>query len=104
MSYYDENVYYSPEKHGLTLVTELELEEPDWSFYTLAVWAGEEGLYMGTDSGCSCPAPFENYNGIEDLTGPLPAEQVIEEADQLRDDRYTAKSFDEFKRVIETYK
>lgn len=68
-----DNVYYSPEKYGLTVIATVELDEPNYSFYQLAVWKGPEGYYIATDQGCSCPSPFEDYNGVDDLTGPLTA-------------------------------
>jgi hypothetical protein len=77
------NVMYNPQDFGLEYVCEVYLEEPNWDFYILRVLKNEQGYWMGTDSGCSCPSPFENYNGMEDLTGPLTAEQVREEAKSL---------------------
>lgn len=78
-----ENVMYTPEAYGLEYVCEVALSEPDYSFDVLRVLKGEKGYYIGTDSGCSCPSPFENYAGMDDLTGPLTAEQVHEEAKAL---------------------
>lgn len=43
----------------------------------------EGDYYLGTDSGCSCPTPFENYSGLEDMTGPLTLEQAVEELTSL---------------------
>lgn len=84
-----ENVYYTPEKYGLELVVEVELAEPCYSFDTLAVWKNKDGqFYLGTDSGCSCPSPFESYNGIEDLTGPLTVAEAREEAKSLWEGSY----------------
>jgi hypothetical protein len=80
---WDNNIYYNPEKYGLELTAVIELSEPDYSFDMLAIWKGESGYYLGTDSGCSCPSPFEDFNGVEDLTGPLSVKQVIEEATSL---------------------
>lgn len=85
---YDNNPYYHPEKLGLTLVGSTELSEPSWSFDTLAVWKDDAGFYLGTDSGCYCPSPFESYNGRDDLTGPLTLEQAIEEAESIRANSY----------------
>lgn len=53
------NPYYDPEKCGLTL---LSFDEPDMSYEynTLCFWATPEGyVYTASDSGCSCPTPFE---------------------------------------------
>lgn len=78
-----QNVYENPKAYGLEVITVIELTEPDYSFDLLAVWKGENGYYLGTDSGCSCPIPFENFDGVEDLTGPLTAEGAREEATSL---------------------
>ncbi len=84
-----------PRNYNLALLTEVELAEADYSFDILAVWKGELGFYLATDSGCSCPSPFEDYNGVDDLTGPLTAEQTIEEATSLWKDAgsYDPESF-----------
>lgn len=98
---YRDNVYYSPEAHKLTIVGEVELAEPDYSFYTLCIWKDKKGkkskYYLATDSGCSCPAPFESYYDVKDLTGPLTAAQVKEEATSLWEEsgRYMPDDFDE---------
>jgi hypothetical protein len=81
---YETNPYYYPEKHGLRKIAEADLSEPDYSFDILAVWADANGFYLGTDSGCSCPSPFEDYAGRDDMTGPLTLEQALEEATNLR--------------------
>lgn len=62
------NVYYSPEKFGLTLVDEIELSSGDYEFDIVAVWKDSSGkLYTARSSGCSCPTPFEEFDSIEDL-------------------------------------
>lgn len=83
---WDTNILNHPEKHNLAVVAEADISEPDYSFDMIAVWADSEGFYLATDSGCSCPSPFENYEGKADLTGPLTAEQAIEEAESLRNE------------------
>lgn len=103
MSYYT-NILNYPEKHGLTLVAEVELSEPCWSFDTLAVWKDDEGFYLGTDSGCSCPMPFESHTR-DALTGPLTKEQAVEEANNLKsvgyEPEYDKDGFTTFLRAIE---
>lgn len=76
--------YYDPQAFGLVKVAEHNLAEEDYSFDILAVWRGPKGLYLATDSGCSCPSPFENFASIDDLTGPLTTEQALEEASSLK--------------------
>lgn len=63
------DVYYNSSDFGLDLVGEVEWSEEDYSFDLTAVWKDSTGqLYFGSDSGCSCPSPFEEFTKIEDLT------------------------------------
>jgi hypothetical protein len=62
------NPYYDPAVHGLTSVGSIEWDYYDWEFHITAVWKGpNRRLYWATDSGCSCPTPFENIRGLSDL-------------------------------------
>lgn len=83
-----ENVYYSPEKFGLTLIAEHDLAEAFYSYDMLAVWQDVNGYYLATDSGCSCPTPFEDYKSVAMLTGPLTKLQAIEESQNLKATNY----------------
>jgi len=57
---YNHNIYYNPEKHGLTVVAEIEYSSGEYEFDTRVVWRDASGkLYTARDSGCSCPTPFE---------------------------------------------
>ena len=70
------NVYYDPEKFGLKVIGELE-KGASYEFDTFVVWQKENGdLVYGTDSGCSCPTPFEDQ-GLNDLK-PY-SEQALDE-------------------------
>lgn len=61
------DVYYSPEKFGLTTVGEVELSNGSYEFDLFVVWQDSAGTYLwGRDAGCSCPSPFE-YQGIDGL-------------------------------------
>jgi len=66
---WDNNIYDNPEKHGLKVVAELEYSDGNYRFDTRVVWRHEETgiLYTARDMGCSCPAPFEDYNKLSDL-------------------------------------
>lgn len=70
---YNDNVYYNPEKYGLTIVGEVSWMEPCYGFDFTLVLVDEEGiLWWGRDSGCSCPAPFEDHKFPDDfLSGTL---------------------------------
>lgn len=98
---YDDNPYYKPEQYGLTKIGEVDLTEPFYSFDILAAWKDENGIYLGTDSGCSCPVPFENYRGKDDMTGPLTVEQALEEASSLKgESTYELDEFNDFLAAI----
>lgn len=73
------------EFEGLRWVGSLELDNEPWQFYEVGVWEDENGgLYLATDSGCSCPIPWENTTR-DSLTGPLTEEQAFEEITSLWD-------------------
>lgn len=62
------NVYYNPEKFGLTIVKEIEDPNASYSFDMFILWRDGSGrLLWATDSGCSCPTPFE-FLGVSDLS------------------------------------
>lgn len=63
----------------------IELDNESYQFYILLVVKREDGYYLSTDSGCSCPSPWENHRFPEDFTGPLTADQAREEATSLID-------------------
>ena len=62
MTHYQDNDF-----HGLSLVAEMDISGP--TFDVTAVFKHNENgtLWWGTDSGCSCPAPFEGITGTNDL-------------------------------------
>lgn len=62
------NVYYNPEKFGLTTVGELDYSSGSYEFDYTVVWVDDQkNLYYDDDSGCSCPSPFDGV-GLNDLT------------------------------------
>jgi hypothetical protein len=64
-------------------ITEMDLRMPDYSFDLLGLWRDSDGgFYLGTDSGCSWPTPWESHTE-DDLTGPLTLDQVMQEAVDL---------------------
>jgi hypothetical protein len=80
---YDNNPVYAPEEYGfIECVATGNLAYGDWEFYVYAVLRKEDGYYLSTDSGCSCPTPWESHSAY-DFTGPLTAEQVREEVRSL---------------------
>ena len=60
------NIYYDPEKFGLTIIAEID-DGTSYDFDQTVVFQDKAGvLYSASDSGCSCPTPFDNI-GLEDL-------------------------------------
>ena len=66
-------MYYNPERYGLTVIGEVSWHLPSYDFDFTLVLADEEGtLWWSRDSGCSCPAPFEDHKFPDDfLPGTL---------------------------------
>jgi len=68
MGYMTADVYYQPEAFGLTVLGELNDPQACYSFDDLVVWLHEDGtVYWASDSGCSCPSPFEWATKLADL-------------------------------------
>lgn len=69
---YGTNPFYNPESFtpSLELVASLSLNDDDYQFDYVALWRvkGTRRYYTATDSGCSCPTPFEDYTKLDDLT------------------------------------
>lgn len=59
------NIYDNPEKFGLELVGMVDTGGNDFCMFV--VWKQGRRLGYITDSGCSCPSPFED-KGLDDLT------------------------------------
>lgn len=65
---YGKNIYYNPEKCGLAIVAQIEREDLSYEYdITLLLKRGEK-FYLASDSGCSCPTPFEDFRSLADLT------------------------------------
>lgn len=80
-------MYASKISEKFVEVAEVELSEPDYSFDLLGIWKTEDGYFLSTDSGCSCPSPWESHSD-DDLTGPLTADQARTEATSLWEGSY----------------
>lgn len=69
MPSWDKNLYYKPEKWGLEILAEIDTGG-SYEFNMSVLFKAKDtgGLYLGQDSGCSCPSPFENFEkGRESL-------------------------------------
>jgi hypothetical protein len=79
---YENNIYYYPEKSGLEIVGVVEVGG-DYEFDTFVVWKNQDNnIYWSTDSGCSCPTPFEDHD-LEDIV-LLTEDNFKEFSEQLR--------------------
>lgn len=63
-------IYYDPEDYGLETVAEYSFYEPDYDFDLCVVWRDKSNgsLWGATDTGCSCPVPFEDHKFPGDFT------------------------------------
>ena len=60
------NIYSSPEAYSLTTVVSADVGGP-YEFDMFVVWKDDQDeYYWSSDSGCSCPVPFEAVKA-EDL-------------------------------------
>jgi len=74
---------YADDNWGLgDWVGSYETDGESYEFSLVGVIKGDDGYYLSTDSGCSCPTPWESHTR-DDWTGPLTAEQAKEEATSL---------------------
>lgn len=75
------NLYYDDNALGLEKVGEFDVREPDYSFDIFGVWRDPltGDFYTATDSGCSCPTPFEDITKREDMTKHTTAHAVVAE-------------------------
>ena len=106
---YDSSPYYSPEAFGLEMVGTIDWRYEDYSFDMTAVWKAKRGeYYLGDDSGCSCPSPFEDVTELEQLDGPH-NKRALESALRYRvkqrgsdktDDYYGTRSYAELEKDV----
>lgn len=58
------NPYYEPEDLGFEMLTIDNDTTTSYEFDYTCFWKAPGGeVYSAHDSGCSCPTPFENYEG-----------------------------------------
>jgi hypothetical protein len=58
---FDENPYYSPQLCGLDIFESIDTAD-SYEFDMFVIWRklDDNTLWWDTDSGCSCPSPFDN--------------------------------------------
>lgn len=81
------NIYYNPGDFGLEVVGDIEWRDCYYEFDFTAVWKESRGKYwVGSDSGCSCPSPFEDITDINELDGPYNKDGLRKRLDWLIQD------------------
>lgn len=63
-------MYYDLPK-GLEFIGEVEWNDYPYEFDLTGVWKNKEGYWIASDSGCSCPTPFDNHRFPDDFEGPF---------------------------------
>ncbi len=63
------NPYYSPEKCGLEIFEDIDTAD-SYAFNMFVIWKRleENTLWYASDSGCSCPTPFEDIYELTPIT------------------------------------
>jgi hypothetical protein len=81
------NVYYEPKQFDLIPLGDIEFSDEAYQFDTRAFWKHEPTgkLLTARDSGCSCPLPFEDFRGVEELEDLDLAALEAEIKSELRD-------------------
>lgn len=95
---WDFNPYHNPANCGLEILAVAEDDEP-WQFDLLVLWRDLDSgrFFVGADSGCSCPSPFEDVRSVADLS------EVRTQDDALAGamlSSYTADSVASFMRAV----
>jgi hypothetical protein len=77
MGWNEPDLYNQPEHFGVRIVGVVEWDYECYQFNMTVVWVDAlDQFYMGDDSGCSCPSPFEDSTSAEDLGMPMTKHEV----------------------------
>lgn len=96
---FNENPYYDPEKCGLEIFESIDTGG-SYEFDMFVIWRklDDNTLWWDTDSGCSCPTPFDPHEDRHDLT-PITEDTIHNFYEALenhyhitRDDIYNIKN------------
>jgi hypothetical protein len=65
---FNKNPYYDPEECGLEIFDDIDTAG-SYEFDMFVIWRklDDNTLWWGTDSGCSCPTPFEGFETLNDM-------------------------------------
>lgn len=99
---FENNPYYSPEKCGLEIFESIDTAG-SYEFDLFVIWKQLEtgNLYWDTDSGCSCPSPFDNRDNGHDLK--LITEDTFYNFDQALKNHYRI-SIDDYLKISKEVK
>lgn len=86
MGYRTPDVYHQPEKFDLKPLGDISWDSEPYQFDYTVVWQDTQtgALFYASDSGCSCPSPFEDYTSRDKLT-PLDDFQAFHEEMKARE-------------------
>lgn len=78
---------------GLTFIGEVEWCNESYEFDVTGVWVDkrERAFYYYDDSGCSCPAPYEDISGRADLTRAT-KRQILKHLSDRRASAYSSQA------------
>lgn len=63
------DAYSFPEHFGLKIVRSIDDPDACYDFEMVVVWKHEDGrVFWASDSGCSCPSPFEWATSLDTLS------------------------------------
>lgn len=83
------NVYYDPEKFGLTIIDSWDFSDGSYQFDYRVIWKNTKGeLLTARDSGCSCPSPFED-TALTDLVSVSLTDLKQEAIDAAKESYYS---------------
>lgn len=89
---FEDNPYYYPEKCGLIIFEHIDTAD-SYEYNKFVIWEKlDDGtLWWDTDSGCSCPSPFDNGDHGHDLK-PITKETFYNFKEALKEHRDIPKS------------
>ncbi|TVZ01222.1 hypothetical protein EAS64_33630 [Trebonia kvetii] len=100
------DVYNQPEAFGLEIVATVEDEYASYSFTTFVILrdpaTGE--VFYASDSGCSCPSPFEDYTSRESLAVARSGQELHNALDEwVRDNTWNDDAEHRFPSAAEAH-
>jgi hypothetical protein len=99
---FNENPYYHPEKCGLSIFDQIDTAG-SYEFDIFCIWEKDEDhtLWWDSDSGCSCPSPFDPGDHGHDLK-PITIDTLYNFEEALKNHINISK--DDYKRMYNKVK